>query len=111
MLVILLLQVVFAFIFVKNLDIPLILSGLLGIYLVLCAYSAIGLFMSTLTSYQIVAAIGTFAVLMVLSMIGGWWQDYDFIRDVTYWLSMPGRSGKFIAGLICSDGPKRLRQD
>ena len=47
MLVILLLQVVFAFIFVKNLDIPLILSGLLGIYLVLCAYSAIGLFMST----------------------------------------------------------------
>ena len=81
----------------------MVLTGLLGLYLLICAYAAIGIFMSSLTSYQIVAAIGTFAVLMVLSMIGGWWQDYDFIRDVTYWLSMPGRSGKFIAGLICSE--------
>ena len=88
---------------VKDFDLPMVLVGLLGLYLLICAYAAIGIFMSSLTSYQIVAAIGTFAVLMVLSMIGGWWQDYDFIRDVTYWLSMPGRSGKFIAGLICSE--------
>ena len=88
---------------VKDFDLPMVLVGLLGLYLLICSYAAIGIFMSSLTSYQIVAAIGTFAVLMVLSMIGGWWQDYDFIRDVTYWLSMPGRSGKFIAGLICSE--------
>ena len=88
---------------VKDFELSMVLTGLLGLYLLICAYAAIGIFMSSLTSYQIVAAIGTFAVLMVLSMIGGWWQDYDFIRDVTYWLSMPGRSGKFIAGLICSE--------
>ena len=79
MLVILLLQVVFAFIFVKNLDIPLILSGLLGIYLVLCAYSAIGLFMSTLTSYQIVAAVGTLVILTCLNFVGGLWQDIPVV--------------------------------
>ena len=72
---------------VKDFELSMVLTGLLGLYLLICSY----------------AAIGTFAVLMVLSMIGGWWQDYDFIRDVTYWLSMPGRSGKFIAGLICSE--------
>ena len=88
---------------VKDFELSMVLTGLLGLYLLICAYAAIGIFMSSLTSYQIVAAIGTFAVLMVLSMVGGWWQDYDFIRDVTYWLSMPGRSGKFIAGLICSE--------
>ncbi len=74
---------------IKDFELSMVLTGLLGLYLLICAYAAIGIFMSSLTSYQIVAAIGTFAVLMVLSMIGGWWQDYDFIRDVTYWLSMP----------------------
>lgn len=88
---------------VKDFDLPMVLVGLLGLYLLICAYAAIGIFMSSLTSYQIVAAIGTFAVLMVLSMIGKWWQNYDFVRDVTYWLAMPGRSGKFIVGLISSE--------
>ena len=36
---------------VKDLDIPVILSGMLGLYLLICAYAAIGLFMSSLTSY------------------------------------------------------------
>lgn len=88
---------------IKDFDLPMVLVGLLGLYLLICAYAAIGIFMSSLTSYQIVAAIGTFAVLMVLSMVGNWWQEYDFVRDVTYWLAMSGRSGKFIAGLICSE--------
>ena len=88
---------------VKDFDWPMVFTGLLGLYLLICAYAAIGIFMSSLTSYQIVAAIGTFAVLMMLSMVGGWWQEYDLVRDVTYWLAMSGRSGKFIAGLICSE--------
>ena len=32
----------------------------------ICAYAAIGLFMSSLTAYQVVAAVGTLAVLAVL---------------------------------------------
>lgn len=88
---------------IKHFDWPAVLTGILGLYLLVCAYGAIGLFMSSLTSYQIVAAIGTFAVLMVLNMVGGWGQDYDFVRDITYWLSIDGRSVTFIKGLICSE--------
>ena len=88
---------------VEKFDWPLVLTGILGLYLLLCAYAAIGVFMSSLTSYQIVAAIGTLIVLMLLSMVSNWWQDYDFVRDITYWLSIDGRSETFINGMICSE--------
>ena len=65
------------------LDIVFVLGGILGIFLLICAYSAIGLFMSSLTNYQIVAAISTLAVLATLNCIGGIGQQYDFVRDVT----------------------------
>ena len=48
---------------IENFDIAPCLVGLLGIYLLLCAYGAIGLFMSSLTSYQVIAAIGTLLFL------------------------------------------------
>lgn len=88
---------------IKHFEWPAVLTGILGLYLLLCAYGAIGLFMSSLTSYQIVAAIGTLIVLMLLSMVGGWWQSYDFVRDITYWLSINGRCDTFIHGMICSE--------
>lgn len=44
---------------VQNFDMPVVLAGMLGIYLLFCTYASIGLFMSSLTSYQVVAAIGT----------------------------------------------------
>ena len=67
---ILLVYVIFGLCTVKSFDLSLTLSGLLGIYLLICAYAAIGLFMSCLTSYQMVAAMGTLAVLSVLNFIG-----------------------------------------
>lgn len=88
---------------VKSFDWPMVLTGILGLYLLLCAYASIGIFMSSLTSYQIVAAIGTLIVLMFLSLVGGWGQDYNFIRDITYWLSINGRCDTFIAGMLCSE--------
>lgn len=100
---ILLLMVLSSWTFVKDFNIGLALSGLLGLYLLICAYAAIGIFMSSLTSYQIVAAIGTFAVLMVLSMVNRWGQEYAIVRDITYWLSISGRCGQFVRGLICSE--------
>ena len=49
---------------VPSFDMSLALSqGLLGIYLVICSYAAIGLFMSCLTSYQVVAAVATLGAL------------------------------------------------
>ncbi len=88
---------------IKEVDIPLILTGVLGLYLVICTYAAIGLFMSSLTSYQIIAAIGTFAALFGLTQVARLWQEIEFVRDIIYWLSINGRSGTFINGLICSE--------
>ncbi|WP_065220678.1 MULTISPECIES: Gldg family protein [Butyricimonas] len=95
--------IVIAWCTVENFELPMVLSGLLGLFLLTCTYAAVGIFVSSLTSYQFVAAIGTFIVLMLLSLVGGWWQEYDFVRDVTYWLSINGRAQTFIGGMICSE--------
>ena len=87
---------------IKNADSGLFFAQLLGIYLLICAYAAIGLFMSCLTSYQIVAFISTIAVFAVMRYVGGIWQDIDFVRDLTYFLSISGRPEKMGFGLITS---------
>ncbi len=88
---------------IVNPDVPMALTGMLGLYLLLCTYSAVGLFMSSLTSYQVVAALATFAALAVLSMIGDVGQDIPWMRDVTWWLSASGRCEDFVYGLVCSE--------
>lgn len=77
--------------------------GLLGLYLLICAYCAIGLFMSSLTNYQVVAAIGTLAVLAALRFVGTVGQEYDFIRELTYWLSINGRTNNMLNGVLRSE--------
>jgi ABC-2 type transport system permease protein len=81
-------------------DAGMLVSGLIGIYILLCAYAAIGLFMSCLTSYQVVAALSTLVLLAALSYIGTVWQDIDFVRDLTYFLSISGRADHMLEGLI-----------
>lgn len=88
---------------IQNIDTPFALTALLGVFLMICAYAAIGLFMSSLTSYQVVAAVGTLAVLAVLNYIGHVGQEISFVRDITYWLSISGRADTFFKGLICSE--------
>ncbi len=85
---------------IKSADYGMLLAAALGFYLLLCAYSAIGLFMSSLTSYQIVAAVSTFVMIGVLSYIGNLWQSVDFVRDLTYFLSLSGRTHHMLGGLI-----------
>jgi ABC-2 type transport system permease protein len=92
--------VVMGFFNIRNLDYGLLLSALLGFYLLVCAYAAIGMFMSSLTTYQIVSAISTFLVIFMLSQVGTLWQKYDFVRDLTYFLSINGRTFKLLLGLI-----------
>jgi ABC-2 type transport system permease protein len=95
--------VIYSGITVENFDYIGVSSGILGLFLLICAYASIGLFMSSLTSYQVVAAVGTLAILSLLNLVGTMWQDIALVRDITYWLSMRGRSAEFIAGLICSE--------
>lgn len=85
---------------IRHVDDGMLLSAALGLYLLICAYSAIGLFMSSLGAYQIVSALSTFIIIFVLSHIGGLWQRYDLVRDLTYFLSLQSRVFKMLGGLI-----------
>ncbi len=95
--------VVFAGLTVEHMDLPMVLTGLLGLYLLICTYSAIGIFMSSQTSYQVVAALSTFAVLAALAYVRSFGQSVPWLRDITYWLSLNGRCEEFVRGMICSE--------
>ena len=95
--------VIYSAFVVKQLDVSMVLTGLLGVYLLICAYAAIGLFMSSITSYQVVAAMGTLAIFALLNVIKGIGQNIDFVREITYWLSINGRCNEFVRGMICSE--------
>ncbi|MCC6301679.1 MAG: ABC transporter permease subunit [Gammaproteobacteria bacterium] len=52
-----------------SLDFGIVASGLLGLFLLLAGFAAVGLFMSTLTAQPVIAAISTFGVLLLLWII------------------------------------------
>jgi ABC-2 type transport system permease protein len=52
-----------------SLDFGILASGLLGLFLLLAGFAAVGLFMSTLTAQPVIAAISTFGVLLLLWII------------------------------------------
>lgn len=85
---------------IRHPETGMLMTGLLGFYLLLCAYSAIGLFMSTLSNYQVVSAIASFIMIGVLSYIGQVWQRIAFVRELTYFLSLSGRTQKLLMGLV-----------
>ncbi|PUZ21648.1 ABC-2 type transport system permease protein [Chitinophaga costaii] len=89
--------------FITHIDWTLLASGALGLYLLICAYAAIGLFMSSLTTYQVVAAISTLAVLAALNFIGSLFQGNDAVRHITYFISLAGRTEQLIVGLISTE--------
>lgn len=96
------LQVTIAYFSIDHLDLKFAISGLIGLYLLVCTYAAIGLFMSCLTSYQVVAAISTLVVLAGLNFIGKLWQDIEYVKDITYFLSIAGRANEMLEGLLIS---------
>ena len=59
--------------------------------------------MSSLTTYQVVAAVGTLIILAILNFVGSIGQEYDFIRELTYWLSINGRTIDMLNGVIRSE--------
>ncbi|WP_298715842.1 Gldg family protein [Chitinophaga sp.] len=76
------------------------MAVLLSMFLLSGTYAAIGLFISCCTGYQIVAGILTFALLFVLNSLHMLWQQYDFVRDLTWFLSLAERAERMMAGLI-----------
>ena len=49
------------------------------------------------------AAVGTLITLAVLKFVGNVGQQYDFIRELTYWLSINGHTTDMLAGVIRSE--------
>ena len=87
-------------IFIANLDYGWLASACLGFFLVACAYGAVGTFVSSLTSQQLVAAIGTIAMLAVLTVISSFGQRLPLIGEAAYWLAIGDRATEFRFGLI-----------
>lgn len=85
---------------IENIDYGLIFSGILGLLLLYMIYSAIGMFMSSLTGHSILAGIATFSTLLFLNIIDSIGQYSSIARDITYWLSLQGRANNFIKGVI-----------
>jgi ABC-2 type transport system permease protein len=85
-----------------NADTGLMLSGIFGLFLISLLYCAVGLFMSSLTSYQLIAAIGTFFVLMTLEQISAFGAGVDGLRDGTNFLSVFSKKNDLMQGLIRS---------
>lgn len=84
---------------INNPDYFHIFTSFLGSFVVLAAYASIGLFISSLTSYQAVAALITFMVFSVFSKIGQYWQDVEFVRYITQYLSIDLKAINLIRGL------------
>ncbi len=103
LLIVPIISMVFTACVIPNFDWGPVLAAFLGLYLLMSAYCAIGLFMSSMTSYQVVAAVGTLIMLAVLSFIGNMWQEYEFVREITYWLSISGRIRNMLNGVIRSE--------
>lgn len=55
---------------IHQMDTGLLFVGLLMLFLLICLYGAIGLFISSLTSYQFVAAMGSVCVFLLLEYAG-----------------------------------------
>ncbi|MDN3667572.1 Gldg family protein [Algibacter miyuki] len=87
---------------IESIDIWYLVGGIFGLYLLACAYASIGLFMSSITTYQVVAAMSTLAVFAALNFMSSVGQSIDFVRDITYWMALSDRTNNFIAGLISS---------
>ncbi|OOG17953.1 hypothetical protein BWD42_11685 [Sphingobacterium sp. CZ-UAM] len=85
---------------IVNVDGGIVLSALLSLFLLISTYAAIGIFMSCLSTYQIVSGVATFIVIFALSAVGNLWQQYDFVRELTYFLSISGRTERMLKGLI-----------
>jgi ABC-2 type transport system permease protein len=85
---------------IQSVDTGLLISAALGIFLLLSSYAAVGFFASSLTRYPIAAALISFVILIVLGNIDQVWQQYDFVRDLTYFLSLKNRTNRVLNGLL-----------
>ncbi|MDX9739747.1 MAG: ABC transporter permease [Gammaproteobacteria bacterium] len=83
-----------------TLDIGTMCAGLFGLFLLLSAFAAIGLFMSALTGQPAVAAISTFGALLMLWIID--WSGDGSGGGLLVWLSMVRHYEPLLRGAFSS---------
>lgn len=77
------------------------LTEMLGSILLGAAFIAIGMFISSLTESQVVAAICTFAVSMLIMMMDGLKNEaMPWLNTVIDWISFSGRYQSFMIGIF-----------
>ena len=81
-----------------DLDLGMYASGLLGLLLLIGAFAAVGLFLSTLTQHQTVAAVGTFGVLLFFWLLD--WARTGADGGVLPYLSLLNHFEPFLKGVF-----------
>ena len=81
-----------------GLDFGLLASGLLGLALLLGGFAAVGLFMSTLTQHQTVAAVSTFGMLLFFWLLD--WARIGTGGGALPYLSLLNHTEPFLKGLF-----------
>lgn len=74
----------------------------IGVFFLGAAFIAVGIFISALTENQLIAAVGTIAVLVVMVAINfiNPYIDSAFIRSILSWISVYERFGEFTYGIF-----------
>lgn len=81
-------------------DVQTLLGSLLGLVLIAAAFIAIGVLVSALTENQLIAALGTMVILLVLVMISAFNSSIDsyFLRSILSWISVMDRFSALMVG-------------
>lgn len=79
-----------------------VIGNIFGALILGAALISIGVFISSLTENQLIAAVGSFAVMMFIMMIDGFASliPVDFISKIILKLSFMSRYEDFVAGIL-----------
>lgn len=86
----------------KQLNLSLTVGSSVGILLIGAAFIAVGVFMSSLTENQVIAAVSTFGVivLMLAFFLLSSFVKTPFIRRIIQWFSVVDRFSYFTSGIF-----------
>ncbi len=84
----------------SELDLGKLAAGLLALLLLLCAFSAAGLYLSALTASPVIAAVSTFGLLLLLWIIERNAGGNAQADTVISYLSLLGHFGPMLRGII-----------
>ncbi len=85
-----------------SLDIGKILSGLMGLTLLIAAWSAAGIYFSSLTKSPATAAMVTLGLLMILWKIDWSGESSEYAVAIFSYLSVPNHFGPMVMGVMQS---------